>query len=232
MSTPQVSKSSKTRRAATGSTAAARNDVLNAALKIFSRDTFEGASLQEIANCANIGQPLVHYHFGSKENLWRATVEYTLADYTRFFGILHKTTVDLAPVDALRVFLRGFLEFSSERPEHVTIIFNEMHAPGERFDWLLETFIRPFHGYLDTLLSRAAADGRMTAIPPAHLTLTIIIALSHFYTLRPLIQSLYDLDPRDEKVANAHAEYMMQFIFNGLRGKPDCSAVGFSEEHP
>lgn len=226
MAKPQVSKVTKTRRAATGSTAVARNDVLNAALKIFARDTFDGASLQEIANNANIGQPLVHYHFGSKDNLWRATAEYALADYTRFFNILNKTTIDLAPIDALRVFLRGFLEFSSERPEHVTIIFNEMRAPGERFDWLLETFIRPFHGYLDTLLSRAAEDGRIAAIPPAHLTLTIIMALSHFYTLRPLIQNLYDIDPQDQDVAKAHADYMMQFIFHGLRGELGSGGTG------
>ena len=217
-------KVTKTRRAAAGSSAGSRNDVLDAALKLFAKHSFEGASLQEIANNANIGQPLVHYHFGSKENLWRAAVEYALADYKRFAGLLNKTTIDLEPIDALRVFLRGFIEFSSERPEHVMIIFNEMRSPGDRFDWLMETFLRPFHNNLDTLLSRAAEAGRLAPIPAAYLTPTIIIALSQFYTLRPLIQGLYGIDPEDPEVAKAHADHMMHLFFKGLQTEPRAAS--------
>ena len=211
-------KARRPRRNSAGSSTNARDDVLEAALKLFARDTFEGASLQEIANGADIGQPLVHYHFGSKDNLWRAAVEYALTDYKKFFGFLSRTTIDLEPTDALRVFFRGFLQFSAERPEHVMIILNELRAPGERFDWLVTTFVKPFHGHLDDLLSRAAEEGRIVAIPPAHLTPTIIFAFSHFYALRPLIQTLYDIDPQDEAVANRHADYMINLLFNGLNG--------------
>ncbi|WP_109808464.1 TetR/AcrR family transcriptional regulator [Sphingosinithalassobacter portus] len=217
MSKAPARKPTKTRRAAPGSSANARNDLLDAALKLFAQNGFDGASLQEIANSASIGQPLVHYHFGSKDNLWRAAVEYALDDYKRFFGLLNRTIVDLRPIDALRVFMRGFLEFSAERPEHVMIILNEMRTPGERFDWLIETFVGPFHGQLDNLLSRAADDGWIVPVPVAHLTPMIMIALSHFYTFRPLIQGLYGIDPQDEDVANAHADYMIKLLFNGLQ---------------
>src|SRR6266851_1487241 len=91
----------------------ARNDILDSALKIFARDTFEGASLQEIAQLAKIGQPLVHYHFGSKDSLWRAAIEYALEDLKKFYEVVAVTTVDLEPIDTIRVLCRAFLQFSS-----------------------------------------------------------------------------------------------------------------------
>ncbi|RYE57225.1 MAG: TetR/AcrR family transcriptional regulator, partial [Rhizobiaceae bacterium] len=61
----------------------AKSAILDAALKAFARDGFDGASLPKIAEMAQIAHPLIHYHFGSKDNLWRETVDYALGDLGR-----------------------------------------------------------------------------------------------------------------------------------------------------
>src|SRR5258708_37855894 len=53
-----------------------KNEILEAALTAFARDGFESASLPKIAEIAKIAHPLIHYYFGSKDNLWHETVEY------------------------------------------------------------------------------------------------------------------------------------------------------------
>jgi len=195
----------------------ARNDILGAALKIFARDTFEGASLQEIARIANIGQPLVHYHFGSKDNLWRAAIEYALGDLKRFYEVVAVTTVDLEPIDTIRVLCRAFLQFSSRCPEHVLIVINEMRSSGERFDWLIETYIKPIHKGLDALIENAIARGQMKPMPPVYVTNTMFVALAHFFTIAPLVKSVYEIDTSDPEVIAAHANYTMQIIFDGIK---------------
>jgi len=195
----------------------ARNDILGAALKIFARDTFEGASLQEIARIANIGQPLVHYHFGSKDSLWRAAIEYALGDLKRFYEVVAVTTVDLEPIDTIRVLCRAFLQFSSRCPEHVLIVINEMRSSGERFDWLIETYIKPIHKGLDALIESAIARGQMKPMPPVYVTNTMFVALAHFFTIAPLVKSVYEIDTSDPEVIAAHANYTMQIIFDGIK---------------
>jgi TetR/AcrR family transcriptional regulator len=54
---------------------ATRERVLAAALDVFSERGFDGASTREIATRAGVTQPLLNYHFSSKDDLWRAAVD-------------------------------------------------------------------------------------------------------------------------------------------------------------
>src|SRR5919206_179985 len=53
----------------------ARKRILTAALEVFGERGFSGASTREIAARAGVTQPLVHYHFATKDALWRAAVD-------------------------------------------------------------------------------------------------------------------------------------------------------------
>ncbi|MDP6427378.1 MAG: TetR/AcrR family transcriptional regulator [Rhodospirillales bacterium] len=50
--------------------------VLEAALEAFSQHGYDGVSTSEIATAADVAQSVVHYHFGDKETLWRAAVDF------------------------------------------------------------------------------------------------------------------------------------------------------------
>lgn len=203
----------------------AKNDILEAALRVFARHSFEGASLQEIAQLASIGQPLVHYHFGSKENLWKAAVDYALSDLKSFYQTVAVTTVDLEPIDVIRVLCRSFLNFSAHCPEHALIVINEMRvpgrgiAPGERFEWMTEKYLKPIHHHLDSVLEAAKAKGQIRDIPVVHLTNTIFISLVHFFTIGPLLKSIYDTDAFDPETVTAHANHTMQILFDGIASR-------------
>src|SRR4051794_12953499 len=52
-----------------------RGRILDAALDLFSELSFEGATTREIAARAGVTQPLLNYHFSSKDELWFAAVD-------------------------------------------------------------------------------------------------------------------------------------------------------------
>lgn len=52
-----------------------RRAALDAAQHLFAEKGFSGTSMREIASASGISQPLIHYHFGSKEGLYRAVKE-------------------------------------------------------------------------------------------------------------------------------------------------------------
>src|SRR3974377_841976 len=62
-------------RAARPSADPTRERILAAALDLFSERSFDGATTREIAGRAGVTQPLLNYHFRSKDDLWRAAVD-------------------------------------------------------------------------------------------------------------------------------------------------------------
>jgi TetR/AcrR family transcriptional regulator, regulator of cefoperazone and chloramphenicol sensitivity len=54
---------------------ATRSALIAAALRIFSRDGFEGASTRDIADAAGTRQALIGYHFGGKQGLYMAVFD-------------------------------------------------------------------------------------------------------------------------------------------------------------
>jgi AcrR family transcriptional regulator len=57
-----------------------RNNLLDAASRIFARQGYEDASVEEIAFAAGIGKPTVYRYFPSKEALFEAAFGYALDD--------------------------------------------------------------------------------------------------------------------------------------------------------
>ena len=63
-----------------------RERILAAALDLFSERSFEGAGTRLIAERAGVQQPLLTYHFGNKEELWRTAVGQLFEDLARCTG--------------------------------------------------------------------------------------------------------------------------------------------------
>src|SRR6267378_4356002 len=95
--------------------AATREAILRSALAAFSRHGYDGIGVREIAQAAGVTAVLVNRYFGSKEELFAATVEVICSDN----GIFENDSTTLAkrltakvmsktePIDALLLILRS-----------------------------------------------------------------------------------------------------------------------------
>ncbi|HUQ50726.1 MAG TPA: TetR/AcrR family transcriptional regulator [Gammaproteobacteria bacterium] len=71
----------KTRPTSVAADADNRSRLLHASADVFAEFGFEGASLRAIADAAGVSFQLIAYYFGSKEELWVATVDYLFERY-------------------------------------------------------------------------------------------------------------------------------------------------------
>jgi TetR/AcrR family transcriptional regulator len=55
-----------------------RERLLISAVQAFSSTGYDGASVREIERSCGVNRGLIAYHFGSKEDLWRACVDLLL----------------------------------------------------------------------------------------------------------------------------------------------------------
>lgn len=201
------------RRSTRPSADATRDRILDAALDLFSELSFDGATTREIAARAGVTQPLLNYHFSSKDELWRAAVE-------RLFDAL---AIELtAREDGLRgvdertvarLLVREFIAFSARHPQLHRIITQECKADGPRMDWLVERHIRPLYERATALFARLVEAGDLPAIPPAHLYYIVTGAGPTMFVLGPECRRLAGIDPTAPEVVEAHADAVCLLLF-------------------
>ena len=143
-----------------------RERILAAALDLFSERSFEGASTRLIAERAGVQQPLLTYHFGSKEDLWRTAIGQLFGELAR---ALAERMAGLRGVDdetVAKLVVGDFVRFSATHPQLHRIIMQECKSEGDRLAWLVDQHVRPLYQAAVTLLEPLKASGGFATSPP------------------------------------------------------------------
>lgn len=209
MSTATAPETRTTRPSADGT----RDRILDAALDLFSERSFEGATTREIAALAGVTQPLLNYHFSSKDELWRAAA-------SRLFEALNAAMSERAQglrgVDDLttaRLLVREFVFFSAAHPQLHRIITQECKSDGPRMDWLVEHYTRPLYETTVALFERLVKAGLAPAIPAPHIYYLLTGAGPTMFVLGPECRRLTGIDPTSPEVIEAHADAVCLLLF-------------------
>ena len=193
--------------------ASKRDDILAAAVDLFSERSFDGASTREIAARAGVTQPLLNYHFRSKEELWQAAVAVL---FERLERTLDERTTGLRGVDEVtsaKLLVREFVSFSARNPQLHRIIMQESKSDGPRMDHLVDHHVRPIYERTTALFERLVDQGVVPPIPPAHLYYILTGAGPTLFVLAPEAERLAKLDATDDAVIEAHADAVCLLLF-------------------
>jgi TetR/AcrR family transcriptional regulator len=190
-----------------------RERIVAAALDLFSERSFEGATTREIAARAGVTQPLLNYHFRSKDELWRTAVDGLFESLSE---ALAARTAGLQGVDeftVMRLLVREFIFFSARHPQVHRIITQECKTDGPRMDWLVERHIRPLFEATTERLARLVEQGLLPDIAVEHLYYIITGAGPTMFVLGPECRRLAGVDPTDPAVVEAHADAVCRLLF-------------------
>jgi AcrR family transcriptional regulator len=135
--------------------AAARDQLLLHATRIFSVKGFAGASTREICDAAGVNIAAIHYYFGDKEGLYRAVL---LKPITRITSRLQGFDDSNLSFEASMRMLLAPIIASSQDAEHdravMRLHLREMLEPSAVFREVVEQSIVPHHNALADLLAR------------------------------------------------------------------------------
>ena len=192
---------------------ATRDRIVVAATDLFAERSFDGASTREIAGRAGVTQPLLNYHFRSKDELWRAAVD---ALFDRLDETMAERASGLRGVDEVttaKLLLREFVVFSARNPQLHRIITQESKADGARMDYLVDRHVRPIYERTVEMFESLARAGAVPDIAPAHLYYIVTGAGPTMFVLGPECRRLTSLDPSDDAVIEAHADAVCLLLF-------------------
>ena len=192
---------------------ATRDRIVAAATDLFSERSFDGATTRDIAARAGVTQPLLTYHFHSKEELWRAAVD-------SLFDLLNQTMVQRAnglrgvdEITSAKLLVREFIIFSARNPQLHRIIMQESKSDSSRMDYLVDRHVRPIYERTIEMFESLALKGAVPDVPAVHLYYILTGAGPTMFVLAPECRRLSSLDPSDEDVIEAHADAVSRLLF-------------------
>jgi AcrR family transcriptional regulator len=121
-----------------------RSRLLHSATDSFAELGYEGTSLRQIADDAGVSFQLITYYFGSKEELWVATVDYLFERYLetgRGLGFTPTANLHEQFHNHLRLLLTDMLQ----RPQLRRIWIQEFLARSERYEKIIRPKIKHLH---------------------------------------------------------------------------------------
>jgi AcrR family transcriptional regulator len=190
----------------------AREAILAAALSAFARGGFDGASLPKIAKMANVAPPLIHYYFGSKDTLWRETVDYSLGKLRQESAGICSATRSLAPLDRLRALLQSITLFAARWPDQFGMVMAEARADSDRFAWVQEHYTGVIFADVLSILQDAKDRNMIKDVALDQLASMLIGGIFVSFTFNPAVSNTADMT----KLAEGYVDLMFTMLLDGI----------------
>jgi AcrR family transcriptional regulator len=197
-------------------TVGGRERILQVALEEFSSNGFDGTSMAQIARRAGVTQPLVHYHFATKDALWRAAVDRVLGLVNHGLEALRHDLEGKPPVEQLELIVRALVRFNASCPEFGRIVAYEGALGGDRLQYLFDRHVDVPYRDVGDMLRAGVADGWAKPLPVEHVVIAAAAAAAYFFVIKETVQQMYGLDVTAPEVVEAHADTVVEIFLHGL----------------
>jgi len=180
-----------------------RQRIIDAALEVFGRHGFEGATTRMLAQSAGVNLAAIGYYFGGKEGLYRAVAEHVVATISERQGPVAaraKAALDdpaltreaalahlLEIVDSIAEMLIG----AGPADRWAAFIMREQMLPTAAFDIIYQGFQARMHAVCSALVARVVG-GNPDDVAIRITTSTIIGQILVFRAARATMQRLLD----------------------------------------
>src|SRR5690242_8153649 len=164
---------SATRRAAPSATPMPEvpaERLLEAAVALFAQHGFDAVSTGAVATAAGLTQSMVHYHFGTKEKLWRAAVEHLMHARGNMFSLNMEDLRDVDDLARLKIMLRRFISANASDPELTRILIHEGMNDSPRLKWLAKRYMVRGYDTFNGAIEAAIGSGAVRRLPVRDVT--------------------------------------------------------------
>ncbi|MCX7567832.1 TetR family transcriptional regulator C-terminal domain-containing protein [Sulfitobacter sp. F26169L] len=183
-----------------------RRLILDAALDVFSRDGYGGATLDAIAKGAGLSKPNLLYYFDGKKEIYVTLLSQLLETW---LDPLIELDPEGDPVEELLGYVRHKLDISLDLPAESKLFAGEILQGAPRITTHLKDELKPLFDRKCALIQRWIDAGQLAPVDPAHLIFSIWATTQHYADFGAQLSVLLaGQDPT--KRAHAHLEQMFR----------------------
>ncbi|MDD4924223.1 MAG: helix-turn-helix domain containing protein [Dehalococcoidales bacterium] len=199
-----------------------KQQILDAALPIFSRKGFAMTTTSEIAKAAGVAEGTIYNYFPNKRELFIAVIK-NLIVTMHLMELINKLPEDETPF-VFHNILQDRLKFAeNDNVSHIMGLMSEIQRDPELKKLYAEQFIQPFFTKMEGSYSNMMASGKIRKMNPAIATRIIGGMIIGFIMLRTIEGNNSPLKniPRDEVVNE-----IMNFVFKGIAAESSNKKEG------
>jgi TetR/AcrR family transcriptional regulator len=155
---------------------ATKAQILDAAEEEFAKFGLAGAKTEAIAAKTGVTKAMIYYHFGNKEELYKAVIQRPVADFIHAFGDLELE--QMPPEEALTTVIKVAIAHEISHPHYGRVLLHEaMQNQGQYFK--LTAWVTPINRVM-AVIERGTQDGVFRPVDP-FLAVNHLMGVCTFY---------------------------------------------------
>jgi TetR/AcrR family transcriptional regulator len=202
-----------------------RDRLLDAAIDLFARYGYDPVSTKSVAEASQLTQSMVHYHFGTKEQLWKGAIDRLMRKRGRAFPVARLEFRDVDPVTRLKILVRRLVEANAAEPNYVRILMHEAMAQTPRLEWLVDNYVAAGFDAFNQAVKLAIEDGSIRPLPVVDITGIITSATVLTFSIGAVINRIYGIEIGSERYVQSLSDSMIEILFQGLQLRHDGPSV-------
>lgn len=191
-----------------------RGVILAAARETFSLYGIHGTRVEQVAERAGVSKTNLLYYFASKEALYLAVLQEILDVW---LAPLKAFREDLAPLVAIREYIRSKLEVSLDNPQASRLFCLEMLQGAPVLNAELSGALKALVEEKSAIIAGWVASGKLAPVDPHHLIFMIWASTQHYADFASQVEAVTGKTLQDEAFFNSTVENVQRMIIEGIR---------------
>lgn len=191
-----------------------RGIILAAARETFSLYGIHGTRVEQVAERAGVSKTNLLYYFPSKEALYLAVLQEILDVW---LAPLKAFREDLAPLVAIREYIRSKLEVSRDNPQASRLFCLEMLQGAPVLNAELSGALKALVEEKSAIIAGWVASGKLAPVDPHHLIFMIWASTQHYADFASQVEAVTGKTLQDEAFFNSTVENVQRMIIEGIR---------------
>ena len=187
--------------------------ILEAALDVFSRRGFRGATIDQIAEVAGMSKPNLLYYFRTKEAMHRTLIDRVLDTWLE---PLRAFDAEGDPEEEVRSYIRRKLEMARDFPRESRLFANEILQGAPNIEDVLKGPLKALVDEKVEVIRSWISAGKIVDCDPYHLIFSIWSTTQHYADFDVQVRAvLGEGRPCDDRFEDA-ARFLEAFFVRGL----------------
>lgn len=185
--------------------------ILQCAIAVFADHGFSGATMEKIADLADMSQSNLHHYFKTKADLYESVLEKTLEVWLEPLE-----NIDPAgdPAQELATYIEHKLEIARKEPEASRVFAHEMLDGAPFIKARLQTTLRDRARAFAAIVEGWINAGKMRPVDPYHLVFMIWAMTQHYSDFAPQVKAVLGVS----RLTRAEFDTARQVILSLLLG--------------
>ena len=194
-----------------------RDIILEAALDVFSRQGFRGATIDQIAAVAGMSKPNLLYYFPRKQEIYRCLISELLVTWLAPLRDMDETGDPLAEIGS---YIRRKLEMARDFPRQSRLFANEILRGAPHIGDMLDLDLKALVDDKAKVLRAWMDQGRLARTDPYHLIFSIWATTQHYADFDVQVRAVLGPDRNGEARFEDAARHLEQLFLHGLAPRP------------